>query len=439
MIDNLNFRRDGWLNYLPNDDGEGAVATRLRVDVGEINVTRNISKRAGGESEAINVSLLPLAEFFANAWWSLLYEPLKPSIAESFKIRHRLDVSMRGYSFPAGALYSGGDKSIVIDWDIVENPYSNISFLTPRPTEPIQLDRKNTEDSIIDLVESVLERSNNAKSRLRLLQESWNRIKTSMEDPDEFGYCTIAGRLGLDPYDPDTPDLAQLAGSLSEGLLGDLSDAMNLDELGQAVSWLSELEPRLALFPEVSLRDFGNPSEDDLDGPAWLAGENSAIALRENTGFRNEHPKKAVDELLGSAVFFDGLAEKIESNSLTSIVRRLESSARIATIARSARQRRFRACAATYIAWTSMPGVDRATTEAITRRQQASRAFAAEMLAPKKALCGLASRNGFDSDDLEDIASDFICPYPTVMWQAYRAGIPLRGIELPFGGRTRIF
>jgi hypothetical protein len=85
-----------------------------------------------------------------------------------------------------------------------------------------------------------------------------------------------------------------------------------------------------------------------------------------------------------------------------------------------------------------MAGEDRASTDAMTRRQQASRAFAAEMLAPKEALLDRASKYGFDSDDIEDIASDFVCPFPTVMWQAHRAGIPLRGVELPFKDRMRI-
>jgi hypothetical protein len=438
MTDLLTLRRDGWLNYLPNDDGEGSVATRLRISVGKALITRNISKRAGGESEAVNVSLLPLAEFLTKAWWPLLYEPLRPSFTRAFQVRHRLDTGMRGYSFPAIALCSGGEKSIVADWASIGNPHSPISFLTPAPVEPIQLDRQQTEFALMDLVESVLERLDGANLRRQLLREAWSRIEGSMAEPDELGYCITAGRLGLDPYDPDAPDLAHLAKGLPDELFGDLSDAVELNELGTAVGWLREVEPRLARFPEVQLSSFGAPVEDDLDHPAWTPGEASAIALRVNSGLRNEPPRKAVEELLGAAAFPGGEVAAVGPNALTAVIRRLENSARIATVARSARQRRFRACAATYVAWTSVAGEDRASTEAITRRQQASRAFAAEMLAPKDALLDRAPRHGFDSDDLEDIASDFVCPYPTVMWQAHRAGIALRGVELPFVDRMRI-
>lgn len=343
---------------------------------------------------------------------------------------------MSGYSFPALALCSGGDKSIVVDWANLENPYSTISFLAAPPAEPIQLDRQQAEFALMDLVESVIERSSKTTLRRQTLQEAWDRIQSSMAEPDELGYCTVAGRLGLDPYDPDAVDLTQFADGLPDKLFDDLSEAVEVDVLGGAVAWLREIEPSLALSPEVELHRFGVPVEDNLDHPAWVSGEASAIALRAVSGFRNDHPKKVVEELLGAAVY-PGRTET-GPNGLSAVVRRLDHSAQIATIARSARQRRFRACAATYIAWTSTAGEDRATTEAITRRQQAGRAFAAEMLAPKEALLERASRYGFDSDDLEDLAGDFVCPYSTIMWQAHRAGIPLRGVELPFGDRIRI-
>lgn len=430
--------RDGWLNFLPDDDGEGAVATRLKIAVGDALITRNISKRAGGESESINVSVLPLAEFLADAWWPLLYEPLKPPFTKIFQARHRLDTGMRGYTFPAIAFCSGGEKSIVADWAATSNPYSPLSFLTPAPMHPIQLDREDVEFALMDLVESVLERLSRPSLRRQSLREAWNRVQLSMAEPEELGYCMAAGRLGLNPYDPDGPDLAKLADGLPDELFSDLSDAVELDELDTAVGWLREVEPRLTLSPKVELRNFGPPVEDDLEDPAWVAGEASASALRANSGFRTESPRRAVEELLGAAVSPEGSVGEAGPKSVTAITRRLESSMQITTIARSARQRRFRACAATYIGWMSVAGEYRATTEALTRRQQASRAFAAEILAPKEALLERAPRYGFDSDDLEEIASEFICPYDTVMWQAHRAGIVLRGVELPIGDRLRI-
>jgi len=433
----LTLHRDGWLNFAPGDDGEGLTSTRLRISAGDAVITRNISKRAGGESEAVNVSLLPLAEFLTDTWWPLLYEPLRPSFTRAFRIRHRLDTGMRGYAFPALALCSGGENAVVLDWANLELVHSPLSFLTVPPTEPVQLDRQQAEFALMDLVETVLERLPGSNVRRQKLWEGWERLRSSMADPDELGYCIVAGRLGFDPYDSDGLDLEQMTRGISDELFRDLSEAVELDQLAGATDWLRDLEPRLALFPEIKLGGFGTPVSDDLNYPAWAAGEASAIGLRAYTGLRGETPRRAVEELFGATIFGAQAGEEGPS-TITGIARRLGDSARIALIAKSARQRRFRACTAGYLAWTSQPGEDRAATEAFTRRQQASRAFAAEMMAPRDVLIEMAPRYGFDSDDLETIASDFICPYPTVMWQAHRAGIPLRGVELPFADRPRI-
>ncbi len=430
MTGSLDLHRDGWLNTSEDDDESRAV-TRLRISVDSSLISRNISKRGGMESEAINISLLPLANFLAKSWWPLLYEPLRPSLSASFRIRHRLDSGVRGYAFPSLALWSGGDHTTVIDWASFENPYATISFVASTPDEPVQLDRDLVEFAFIDLIEAVLERIKGDRGQGRELVDAWERVRCSIADPDEFNYCTTAGRLGLDPYDPETPDLSVWAQGISEKLFADLSEAVELEELGQASAWLRETEPRLQVFPEISLASFGVPVADDLNAPAWAAGEASAFALRRSTGLSSESPRRTLDELLGATIAAGGEIANRGPDSVTALVRRLDHSARIGTIARSARQRRFRACAGTYMAWTAGVGEDRAATEAFTRRQQASRAFAAEMLAPKDALIARAPRNGFDGDDLDEIASEFVCPYTTVMWQALRAGIALRGVELP--------
>jgi hypothetical protein len=127
-----------------------------------------------------------------------------------------------------------------------------------------------------------------------------------------------------------------------------------------------------------------------------------------------------------------------DAEAVNALLHRSGSAAKIGTVAKSARQRRFRALAATYLAWTATDGEDRAATDATTRRQQASRAFAAEMVAPRQALVARADRHGFDDDDLIALAGEFVCPYETIKWQAHRAGIRLRGIELPRSSRAPI-
>src|SRR5437660_681047 len=129
----ISFERDGWIEGVLDDTGEDTTFVRLRVSIGNAQVTRNYSRRGGGESTAINIPLLPLAAYVAAAWWRLLYEPLRRSDDERFQARHRLDTTMHGYVFPALAICSAGDEAILADWRLQDDEFSPIEFLTPAP------------------------------------------------------------------------------------------------------------------------------------------------------------------------------------------------------------------------------------------------------------------------------------------------------------------
>lgn len=434
MIETFRITRDGW-PAASADDVEAQAFTRLRIAVGDSLVTRNVSKRGGGESEAITTSLLPLAEFLADGWWALLYEPQRPNITDSFRARHRLDTGMRGYAFPAIALWSGGEGSLLVDWASFPSQHAQVSFIEPRPEEIVQLERDAAETDLMDLVETVIDRTGNSAPHLL---DAWERVRRSIADPDEFNYCVASGRLGLDPYDPEGPDLAELSAGIQEPLFQDISEVVEVDKLVETTEWTREQEVRLKLFPETDISAFGAFAEDDLRYPAWHTGQISAELLRAHTAVPTEDPRAAVDELLGGVIADGGELTRNGPPGVNALVHRSDFSARIGAVAGSARQRRFRALAATYLAWTATDGQDRAATEANTRRQQASRAFAAEMVAPRQALLARAPHDGFDDDDLMSLAGEFVCPYDTIKWQAHRAGIPLRGIELPRAYRAPI-
>jgi hypothetical protein len=84
-------------------------------------------------------------------------------------------------------------------------------------------------------------------------------------------------------------------------------------------------------------------------------------------------------------------------------------------------------------------GDQRAGTAALTRRQQASRAFAAEMVAPQEVLRDLADKKGFSGDQIEEQAGKLIAPFDAVLWQALRAGVELYDVELPVQGAQGLF
>jgi hypothetical protein len=427
-----------WLGDGTGQSAELETLARLRITVASQVITANFNKRSGAFSDAINVEMLPLATHLARNWWSILNEPLRSSADIGFQGRHRLDAAMHGFAFPSIAICSAGSDAVLIDWEQEVSEFSPLEFRAARPSDPVQIARDQVEATLMELVGATLERSTSKSSEARSLYDSWAKVRETMNEPDQTAYCVAAGRLGIDPYDPDQIDLATFAETLPPKLFEDITDAVKVEELPNTTQWLQEQSQRLESCPSVEIRSFGEFSKDDISIQPGIIGFIAAKILRQRLGL-SERPKKAVTELLGDAVSARCSLSRKGPSAITSLLKNRDGKAFIGAVALSARQQRFRACAATYLAWEDNTRDTRGGTIGLTRLQQASRAFAAEMLAPREILRDRAGPFGFTSEDIENQASDLICPYETVLWQSVRAGIPLRGMTIPVGGATRVF
>ena len=98
---------------------------------------------------------------------------------------------------------------------------------------------------------------------------------------------------------------------------------------------------------------------------------------------------------------------------------------RVIVSTRSQRQRRFRMCKGIYLAWRSGPHGEAAVTTAQTWRQQASRAFAAELLAPADLLKERTAKTGLTPHLLDRLANEWVCPTQAIVHQAENHGVPL--------------
>jgi hypothetical protein len=427
----LTFRRNGWPENTLEDPGESETLVELSIVLGESILTRNYNRRSGGSSDEINVPLLPLAKGLADNWWSILYEPYRSGVGDAFKARHRLDVPMHGIVFPAFALCSGGRETLLAAWAQESDPHSPIEFLTPTSAAPDVLDRAQVEIALMDLIETTVERLSTDSIAREQLVSSWDRVRDSFSNPDEVAYCRVAGSLGLDPYDPAVPDLNQFTADISPELFGDISDAAFIEELLEATDWVRDAQTQLEDAASVDLTTVGHGPADEINQPPWIVGALAAEDFRNKVGFDIGRPREELERVLGDILLARSAFRDDGPPSINVLVKRNDNIAYIGTVSRSAREQRFKACTGTYIAWTEVDGNERAATPAFTRRQQAARAFAAEILAPRAYLREIAPTHGFTSDQVEDIAGYLACPHVTVVWQALHAGIPLRGIPLP--------
>jgi len=422
-----------WLVGHLDEAEDAATFAALLVAIDGKAATRVFDRLSGSERDRVRVPLFPLASMVAKGWWALLHEPRRleeEGEDDLFLARHRLDAHLGGFLFPPLAIWSGGDETVLLDTPRPEHspvPIARTEFLEPPLARPIALARNDVEDVLYGLVEATLSRLSTRDLTGSELREAWGRVRHALSDPEERDFCVAAGRLGLDPYDPDIPDLAEFAAGLSARQFADLCEAAAPDELPQATAWLRQSASRVQSAPPIAISDFGDLPHPELQQGAWREGYRAAQAVRTRLGL-GLHPKRAVERLLDGAASGHATTLDPVQGPVEGLVQRRDGTARVAVTGRTAPQRRFRLCRGAYLAWRAGEAGDGLVTVAGTRAQQASRAFAAELLAPAELLRERAGAHGLTQDGLDDLASEFRCDPRVIINQARNHRVPLRGV-----------
>jgi hypothetical protein len=215
-------------------------------------------------------------------------------------------------------------------------------------------------------------------------------------------YCQLVGSLGLSPYEehPDIDDiLNRVYERLDPGIVRDLCNAADektfssLAELviGVAESLDSGQEARLAELLAVGL-------PPDQAPHAWQWGRQAADRVRREFHISNADPQ-------GGQRFLATLG----LDSVTSV------------------GAGFAAARAAFLGWAHAVDDSHLLTTAITRDQQASRAFAAEMLAPAGYIRTRAANRVLSDHAVREIAQALNAPAGAVSYQARHARIHVVG------------
>lgn len=362
-----------WLASDLDDPCEAATFAEIALCIAGEPLARLEDPVDGSLSEGTRVPALPLALGLAQRWWRLLFEPEKRSDRRT-EAKHRLDVLTPGYVFPPLALWSGGDDAILARLMTLDPRFQRVRFTLPDRAEPWYLERTPVEACLAAFVDGVIARLSPACAGE--LRDAWGRVQQSRADAAEAAWCMAAGRLGFDPYDAATPDIDSAAGGLETGVFAQLSEAATWDELPEACQWVAAKQPLLAKASTIDLAGLGAfPQSDPDDHPAHQ-GYQAAVWLRQRLG--REHPRDVIRELIGACApdrgtgpaMVQGLTHQ-RGTGVAALVR-----------ARDDAQARFRLCHAVFLAWETASGEYQVVSTAKTRRQQAARAFAAEVLAP---------------------------------------------------------
>jgi hypothetical protein len=416
----------------PTDPGRGGnpllddSLARFQIAVGGKSVTAYQTDQ-GAKHSYLHVPTYYLAEWLAQNWWAFLYEPRKndrEEFEQEYRTRHWLGTARNGFALPDVTFSPAGGKIEIVARSTYLR-FAQLNFFEAI-SSTVTTDCVRTEFAkFIDQVLLHLTQQGVTNTSAHRL---WERItKTTAEE--EF-YCRMIGSLGLSPYisHPEI-DAAfdKLAGKISESMFADLCEAANMKNIDRATNVTADISTALSRTKPINAYDLLRVAKPGDDSPrAYEWGYRATDVARSAFGISHDDP-------VGSAKFFDRLnfegnvdddnSEGTTNPLISGAVERKDSEMRMALMGTNQAHKKFAAARAAFLTWSKSGNSSRLVTAARTRDQQASRAFAAELLAPAKFLRKkLGERGEVSPFALDDLAEEMGIAPSVVYYQAKNNG-----------------
>jgi hypothetical protein len=396
--------------------------------VGKQNVTE-FREDDGERSSHLEIPTYYLAEWIAENWWPLLWEPRKSEDDEpnaDFLSRHSLLAAQHGFALPRMMIVPFG-RSVQVSAGARDVQLADVRFLNgARET----FSRDVVESELSRFVSDVVARLAAYRIKDTFLQDAWQLITNT--DQDEAQFCRYVGALGLSPY-----DIEDRIANLIERLLPTLGDRLLMDlclvctrQTFEAVATVAEKAIALTKDASIStlspLGSFEAPT-DNMEAPAYRRGVRAAELLRRRFNIKDTDLNGAsrVFELLKLDTHHRTDAPRNDDEiSVTGAVAREESEMKVALLQGTETKRRFAGARAIFSAWAAeSPNESRLLTSAVTRDQQANRAFAAELTAPRNLIRVKSRRGRLTENDVYELAADLQIGLDVVQKQALNNGI----------------
>ena len=409
-------------------DPFGKTFCQLKIQVGGENVSL-YSTSAGQELDHLEIPSYPLAEWIVENWWPLLWEPRKSEEAwddPAYRSRHSFIAAQSGFALPDVWLTPSGND-ILVTVKARSSMHADAKFAKAAQSSVKQ---SQVEGEFLKFVEGTVRCL--VPADRTLLQEIWSHI--SERDSETFEYCKLIGALGLSPYD-DHPiiDRALDAASshLSQDEIFDLCLTAKPENFVKSAYAAVAAHRLLSESRNIDLTRFNviprPPDQQSL--PAWRIGYQAAQGFREALG-GDERDLASSDRIFDLLGIDSDLrippALSVGDLPISGAASRNGEIGRLALLPASLTARRFAAARGAYFLWTAKMQEARLMTSAVTRDQQVSRAFAADVLVPRQFVRSRATKDmRLDWDDLEAIANEAKVASDVVKFQATNQGIQI--------------
>lgn len=398
---------------------------RLVIEADGRLVTEVLDDRSRSLRGGVYGSVFPLSQWIVENWWFLLNESYRfPVACSSHELartpgarawiqRHGILAARQGGALPDLTFYRD-EESVVARWK-QHFDHSTQPFLRFTGSGEARMVPEEVERGFAGLIHQVLDRLDGLEApEAAVLREDWAGLSKSMNEDREI--CEWSARLGLDPHDPDeltdeqAATITTLLSPLEDSVRNDLLDAERFQSLQADLEWLGRARSKAA--------DAGRPSRPEpalshVEGRfAHELGYKCATALRRHLWPADGYePVRDMDDVLHRLGWAESPSRTIDSRPPGPLKVALEQSDEGASVAvvpaGSPASERFGLGRSIFLRHFSRSGCRRRlVTEGHTREQRASRAFAAEFLAPAAGLSRHLGKRAPD-DEVDDLAGHY--------------------------------
>lgn len=360
----------------------------LRIDIGGRTVTLVEDERTGSLRHGIHTSAYVLAEWVAEHWW-LLRADLRPSALPHTQWRwsrvdrqpwlrnHNLRGAGGGLPWPDLTIVPEGDVT-ALSWAPVTTPARQPVRFLAAGSDHVRTDAVSR--TLASFVDEVLQRLEAHGIAGTPLQREWQLVVDA--DADENAFAAAAARTGRDPFDlpdEDADFIVQMSTELDDDVLAEFLDAADPDALTEAWRWM-EMAQKL-FEPATSAMADSQRARERVIAPAadrpWEAGYAAARQARRDLKLTDREIIDA-DELVVSHTVAEPSGGLLGLVSAEADVVSLVLPETSATSTTSRRFFQARALGLTMLSSRTLFCM----TPTVTALAAASRAFAAELLAP---------------------------------------------------------
>jgi hypothetical protein len=374
---------------------------RLRLQVGDINLTEHEDTFSRTIRQEVLVSAYPLAFWLAANWWRLFHEPrpperLRPST--EWRLAHEWPAANAGTIWPAVVMASEGDTiqfqaSIAAGWR-----QQSIRYLNTLPV-PVSIPREQVEALLDAFIASVLSRLEAWDGIHTELLDLWQEVKDERKDEDSSRYRRLEACLGYDPDEAPEALMGQamlLAATMGPHTFSEIAPVYGRSGKGKVLS-LQQLQQLLespALEARLQVVEVVLQKPIQSRAP-WRQAQQLAHALRQHLGLSNEPiPTALLCDLFGLSpqTFESTLPPRRQPIAIAVPGPTGQIALHLRKFYPSARRFELARCLGDALINGSRPESWYVSSDIPTYRQKIQRAFAAEFLCPAEGameqLCG---------------------------------------------------